>query len=155
MKSKSKSNLNTYFLDNLSLEERFNFVKLSHHYVRRGVGCINIQMHFHKFHSHSAVCSLGQKKKHKSCDRSKGVRQIRHRKREWNSCKLLGAVHKRRRQLGRGEGVKNYSKMLKIVLKICRYGVGGVINSEKLPTSFMDDHLGIFSSPNEEVKRHN
>ena len=101
------------------------------------------------------VGSLGQKKKHKSCDRSKGVRQIRHRKREWNSCKLLGAVHKRRRQLGGGEGVKNYSKMLKIVLKICRYGVGGVINSEKLPTSFMDDHLGIFSSPNEEVKRHN
>ena len=50
----------------------------------------------------------------------------------------LGAVHKRRRQLG-GGGVKNWSKLpTDSNKKTADMGKVGVKNLEKLPTSFMD-----------------
>ena len=53
----------------------------------------------------------------------------------------IGSVHKQRRQLGGGKprkGSKIGQNCQWIVLKSCQYWGGGVKNSEKLPTSFMD-----------------
>ena len=62
------------------------------------------------------------------------------------TCNILiiasfGAIHKLRRQLGGGEGSKIIQNCRRIVLKNCRHGGGGVKNSEKLPTLFMDGPL--------------
>ena len=54
---------------------------------------------------------------------------------------IKGAVHKRRRQLGGGEGSKIGQNCRRIVLKTANMGEVGVKNPEKLLTSFMDGSL--------------
>ena len=44
-------------------------------------------------------------------------------------CNYIGAVHKRRRQLGGVEESKNGQNCRWILLKNCRHGEGGVENS--------------------------
>ena len=58
--------------------------------------------------------------------------------------KGIGAVHKRRRQLGVGEGSKIGQNCRRILITNCRHWGGGCQKSRKLPTSFTDGHLAPF-----------